>query len=132
MNPNRNPVGWFEIYVADMDRARSFYEAVFETKLEKLDAPGMEMWVFPIPAGGEGCQGELPGAAGALVRMEGKDPGCGGVIIYFSCLDCADEASRAARNGGSIQRDKFSIGPYGHIAFVMDTEGNLIGLHSMR
>ena len=30
---NRNAVGWFEIYVKDMDRARKFYEAVFGVKL---------------------------------------------------------------------------------------------------
>ena len=29
MNPN--PVRWFEIYVQDMDRARKFYETVFQT-----------------------------------------------------------------------------------------------------
>jgi uncharacterized protein len=29
-----NPVGWFEIYVQDMPRAKAFYEAVFQGKLE--------------------------------------------------------------------------------------------------
>jgi len=33
--------------------------------------------------------------------------------------------------GGSIKDDKMSIGQYGFIALVYDTEGNLIGLHSM-
>jgi len=37
-----NPVGWFEIYVQDMNRARRFYETVFQGKLEKLDSPGIE------------------------------------------------------------------------------------------
>lgn len=31
---NHNPVGWFEIYVQDMDRAKRFYELVFQVKLE--------------------------------------------------------------------------------------------------
>ena len=26
---NSNPVGWFEIYVQDMNRAKAFYESVF-------------------------------------------------------------------------------------------------------
>lgn len=30
---NRNVVGWFEIYVSDMARARAFYEAVFGQEL---------------------------------------------------------------------------------------------------
>ena len=29
-----NPVVWFEIPVEDLDRAKSFYEDVFEIKLE--------------------------------------------------------------------------------------------------
>ena len=33
--------------------------------------------------------------------------------------------------GGKIQREKMSIGEYGHIVLAIDTEGNLFGLHSM-
>jgi len=29
-------------------------------------------------------------------------------------------------------KDKFAIGKYGFIALVTDTEGNVIGLHSMK
>ena len=32
-----NPVGWFEIYVDDMERAKSFYQKVFQRELEKLN-----------------------------------------------------------------------------------------------
>ena len=123
-----NPVVWFEIYVADMARARRFYEAVFQGTLTKLDDPGgtSEMWAFPMSqeAGG--------GASGALVKMEGIAPGGGGTRVSFACDDCAVEASRVQAAGGSVARPKFSIGPFGHIAFVVDTEGNLIGLHSMQ
>jgi uncharacterized protein len=126
---NMNSVGWFEIYVKDMPRAKSFYEAVFDRKLEKLggaDASGIsEMWAF---AGNP----ENAGATGALVKMENGPAGVGGTIIYFVCDDCSREAARAVKNGGTIMKDKFSIGPYGHIALVHDTEGNLIGLHSMK
>jgi predicted enzyme related to lactoylglutathione lyase len=125
MNNERNAVGWFEIYVQDMDRARNFYEKTLEVKLEKQEMPEGEMWMFPMLH-------DKPGAPGALVKMEGKDSGVGGVIIYFSCADCALEARRAAENGGSIVREKFSIGDYGFIAFVNDTEGNMIGLHSIK
>ncbi len=63
--------------------------------------------------------------------MAGKDSGIGGVIIYFPGPDCAEVAARAVKNGGRIQTEKRSIGPHGFIAHVLDTEGNLIGLHSM-
>jgi predicted enzyme related to lactoylglutathione lyase len=125
MNPNRNPVGWFEIYVQDMERARAFYQNTFQVTLERLDSPEPELWTFPM-------QPEHPGCAGALVRMKDKDSGTGGTIVYFSCADCAVEAGRAVQNGGKTQKPKTSIGPYGFIALLYDTEGNMIGLHSMQ
>ena len=120
-----NPVGWFEIYVQDMSRAKTFYESVFAARLEKLESPGMEMWTFPM-------QPEGRGAAGALVKMEGNPSGGNSTVVYFMCDDCAVEAKRAAEKGGKIFKDKLSIGEHGFIALVTDTEGNMIGLHSMK
>ena len=125
MNTNRNPVGWFEIYVQDMGRAQQFYETVFEVKLERLPSPGIEMLAF-------GMQLDAPGCTGALVRMPGKESVDGGTIVYFSCGDCAVEAARAVAQGGRVFKEKFSIGEYGFIALVYDTEGNMIGLHSQK
>lgn len=120
-----NSVGWFEIYVQDMERARRFYEAVFSVRLERLESPGIEMWAFPM-------RPDQPGAPGALVRMEGFPSGGNSTIVYFTSSDCAAEASRAASSGGKIFKEKFSIGEYGFIALVLDTEGNMIGVHSLQ
>lgn len=119
-----NPVGWFEIYVQDMERAKAFYETVLEGKLEQIPGPDLEMWAFPMSEEGYG-------ASGALAKMEGCSSGGGGTLVYFKCEDCAVEAARAAENGGRIFKEKMSIGRYGFIALVFDTEGNMIGLHSM-
>ena len=120
-----NPIGWFEIYVDDMARAKKFYQDVFATQLEKLDSGDLDIWAFP---------GDINsyGAPGALVCMPGFSPGRNSVIIYFSCQDCAEQAARVKANGGKIEKEKFSIGPYGFIALAYDTEGNMIGLHSMQ
>ena len=122
-----NPVGWFEIYVQDMPRAKRFYEAVLQQKLEKLPtpAPDIEMWAFPMEMG-------RAGAPGALAKMTGVPSGGNSVLVYFNCDDCAVEAGRVAKAGGSIHKDKFSIGQYGHIALAIDTEGTMFGLHSMK
>jgi uncharacterized protein len=127
MNTNRNVVGWFELYVQDMDRAKAFYQKTFQVALEPLESPGLELWAFPNPMG----MG-TPGCPGALVKMPGKDSGVGGTVVYFSCADCAVEASRGVQNGGTVQKEKMSIGEYGFIALILDTEGNMIGLHSMQ
>jgi hypothetical protein len=122
-----NPIGWFEIYVQDLERARKFYETVFKTEFRKLNAPfpGIELLAFPMTQ-------ERYGATGALVKMEGVEPGGNSTIVYFICEDCAEEESRVAEAGGRIERPKMSIGEYGFISMVYDTEGNMIGLHSMQ
>jgi predicted enzyme related to lactoylglutathione lyase len=119
-----NPVGWFEIYVQDAERARTFYEAVFQITLERLPAPDLEMWAF-------GMDPDAPGSSGALVKMPGVPSG-GSTLVYFSCEDCAVEAGRVAGAGGKVHRDKMSIGQYGFVVLAVDTEGNMFGLHSMQ
>lgn len=121
----RNPVGWFEIYVQDMERARKFYETVLETQFEQLESPGVEMWAFPMSM-------ESSGSSGSLVKMPGIASGGNSILVYFSCADCAAEAGRVAKAGGRIQKEKFSIGQYGFVALALDTEGNMFGLHSMQ
>ncbi len=127
-----NPVVWFEIYVQDMQRARKFYEAVLDVKLEKMTAPTpdmtMEMWAFPSD---KATAQTTYGACGMLVKMEGFASPGGGTLVYFGCKDCATEIARTASNGGTVVQEKMSIGEHGFIALARDTEGNTIGFHSM-
>lgn len=120
-----NAVGWFEIYVQDMPRARKFYEATLALQLEQLEIPDIEMLAFPMHP-------DASGASGALVKMEGMPSGGNSVLVYFSCEDCAVEAGRVVDAGGKVFREKMSIGQYGFIALAHDTEGNMIGLHSIK
>lgn len=117
-----NPIVWCEIYVQDMDRAKSFYESVFQMTLEKLESPGMDMWAFPMAM-------DKVAASGALVKMEGVKSGGSGTIPYFHCDEVATELERVVAAGGQIQQPKTSIGQYGFMALIVDTEGNTIGLH---
>lgn len=122
-----NPIVWFEIYAQDLERAKKFYETVLATELRKLESPNpeMELWTFPM-------EDNKYGATGALVKMKGFAPEGGGTIVYFSCHDCAEEEARVEKAGGRIERSKTAIGEYGFISLVVDTEGNMIGLHSMQ
>lgn len=85
----------------------------------------MDMMAFPMESAGTG-------ASGALVMMAGFASGANSVLIYFMCEDCAFEAAEAAKAGGRLRKEKTSIGEYGFIALVVDTEGNMIDLHSMK
>jgi predicted enzyme related to lactoylglutathione lyase len=64
--------------------------------------------------------------------VPGFPSGANSVLVYFTCADCAVEAAKAARGGGRIEKKKFPIGQYGYISSVVDTEGNMIGRHSIR
>jgi hypothetical protein len=120
-----NPIGWFEIYVQDLPRAKRFYETVLGVTLNKLPSPIIEMWAFPQNF-------TSYGSSGALVRAEGIASGGNSTLVYFHSEDCAVEAGRVAAAGGRLLKERFSIGEFGFIALAFDTEGNLFGLHSMK
>ncbi|MCW8092556.1 VOC family protein [Alteromonas sp. ASW11-130] len=123
-----NPVGWFEIYVDDMERAKAFYQRVFDIEFEQISVPseeGLIMQSFPSKM-------ENYGAGGALVKMPEYPAGNNSILVYFSCEDCAVEESRVDGAGGEVLRSKMSIGEYGFIALFKDTEGNMLGLHSQQ
>jgi len=126
---HNNPVGWFEIYVADMNRAQAFYETVFTTSLEKMEMPAgkeeMVMLTFPMDM-------TSFGASGALVKMAGYGPASAGTIIYFTSEDCMTQESKVTLAGGEVIQPKHSLGEFGFMSLLKDSEGNVIGLHSMQ
>lgn len=124
---SKNPIGWFEIYVDDMSRAKAFYQNVLGVEFQSMSDPtddNVIMEGFPSNM-------EQYGSSGALVKMQGFSAGGNSTLVYFACDDCADEESRVAAAGGKVQKSKFSIGEYGFCALAVDTEGNMFGLHSM-
>ncbi len=69
---------------------------------------------------------------GALTKSAHAGLGVGGTIIYFGVEDCAVQQARVAEAGGVVVRPKFSIGEFGFVVLVQDTEGNMIGFNSMK
>ncbi|QDL55969.1 VOC family protein [Rhodoferax aquaticus] len=122
-----NAVGWFDIYVNDMNRAVSFYESVLKQKLEPIGDPTGETQMMSFPT-----DMSVYGAGGALVKSNYARPGVGGTLVYLSVEDCAVEESRVTSAGGKVIRPKFSIGEFGWVTLLEDTEGNMVGLSSMK
>jgi predicted enzyme related to lactoylglutathione lyase len=83
------------------------------------------MWAVPS------MQGEY-GVGGTLVKMDGVRSGGNSTLVYFGCDECSAEAGRIEGAGGTVQRERMSIGQYGYVVLALDTEGNMIGLHSTR
>ena len=124
-SPLLNPVAWFEIHVDNLDRAKSFYEAVFDRQLEALPSGDSTIRRLMLQA-----RPDEPKAGGALIKHPMKRPSTEGVLVCFSCADCAVPTKRAVEHGGRIYKSKTSIGPNGFIAIIGDSEGDAIGLHS--
>ena len=71
-------------------------------------------------------------ASGALVESTETKPGRQGATVYLNAgKDLAIPLAKVEKSGGKVLQEKTSIGPHGYIAYVEDTEGNRIGLHSM-
>jgi predicted enzyme related to lactoylglutathione lyase len=118
----KNANNWFEIPVTDLDRATRFYEAALGVELRREDFFGSPMSFFPS---------ERPGVGGALVSLPHMAPNPQGTLVYLNAngkLDaCLDRIGAA---GGAVIQPKTSIGQFGFIARIRDTENNVVGLHS--
>ena len=74
----KNPVGWFEIYVDDLERAKQFYEAVFNIQLSTLTPPSdempLQMLAFPSDMQSYGSSGALVAAVFEKYSFVKKNP----------------------------------------------------------
>jgi len=117
-----NMVGWFEIPVADMDRAKKFYDDVFQVDIKLQDFGGTKMGWFPADHG-------KPGASGSLIKNKDwyQPSERDGVLVYFNSMDVQEELDRIELNGGKIVQEKTQISPdIGYMAVFLDTEGGSV------
>jgi predicted enzyme related to lactoylglutathione lyase len=123
-----NMVGWFEIPVTDMDRAKKFYEEVFEIEVEIHPMNELVMGWFPFAE-------NKPGAAGSLMKHPDwyKPSASHGPLVYFSSENVQNELNRVEKAGGKVVQPKTLIKEdIGYMAVFVDSEGNRIALHSRK
>ena len=114
-------INWFELPVKDLARAQKFYETMLAIQLRFEVFNGVPTAVFPADSG----------VGGALVKDLRRKPTADGAVVYFNAEGKLDAClSRVDAAGGKVLSPKMSIGDPGHIALVLDTEGNEIGLHT--
>lgn len=120
-----NPVNWFEIPAKDLERAKKFYDTVFGLDTQYMEMPDSKMYMFA----GDPTN---PGSLGALYQSEGMEPASQGTTVYFSVEDVEPTLNKVEGAGGSIVFPKMSIGEFGFIGQIIDSEGNKIGVHSTK
>jgi predicted enzyme related to lactoylglutathione lyase len=113
----------FEIHAADPERAARFYETAFGWTLQHI--PAIDYWTIST--------GEGAGINGGLLRRRGEPPVKGQPVNAFVCtlgVDDLDASVQAGLDaGGSMALPRMAIPGVGYIAYLIDTEGNIFGLH---
>ena len=125
MTDKENSLNWFEISVADISRAKKFYETIFGIEMPEQEMMGMKMAFFPA----EDMNGKV---SGSLVQSQQHKPSADGAKIYLNGNpDLSNALSKIEAAGGKIVMPKTKISDeIGHMAFFIDSEGNAVALHS--
>jgi predicted enzyme related to lactoylglutathione lyase len=99
------------------------HSAVLGAPVKKEQFPGgMTIGILPHADGEVG---------GCLFTRDDQKPSDKGVLVYLNASGRLEVAIDAvAPNGGKVIQPKHPIGPYGHRALILDSEGNRIALHS--
>ena len=123
---HRNAVNWFEIPVADLDRAQRFYETLLDAPLRReAMGPDTTLAVFPYEKG--------TGIGGCLFAgAHAPSPSADGTVVYLDASPSLDAVlARVAAAGGRIVVPRTEL-PAGMGAFaqIVDSEGSRVGLHA--
>ncbi len=119
---HNNTFCWVDIPVLDLDRAISFYSAVIGAPIEKFSEHGFEFGLLPHTENN---------VSGCLCVMEDRKPSQNGPLVYLNAEGRLDKAiAEVEKQGCKVISAKQQIGPYGHRAIILDTEGNAIALYS--
>jgi uncharacterized protein len=123
----QHSINWFEIPVADLSRAMTFYAAMTGTSLrrEAFGAPGEEMAIFEVET--------QEGITGCLLCSPDAQPAQNGTTVYLSAEPSVDAwLARVEPAGGRILTPKTALPPgMGFFAHILDSEGNRVGLHAL-
>ena len=130
MNIPTHAINWFEIPVADFDRAKKFYETLFNYQMpeNQMGPARMGFLLYDFQNGGRG---------GAIVHNPGfYSPNTNGTLVYLNCEpDLSIVLMKVNSAGGKVLMEKKSVGQedqhLGYWALIEDTEGNRVALHSM-
>ena len=125
LSANTNALNWFEIPMTDFERAKKFYETIFDIEMTPLNMMGYEMLMFPS---------QSPKIGGALVKSPDHEPSTKGALIYLNANpDLQLVLDKVEKAGGKILSPKTFIDEEtGSMAFIIDSEGNIVGLHSTK
>lgn len=118
-------ISFFEIPCIDFRRAITFYETIFDTKLDVFECDSEKMAFFSDDTA-KNC--------GAISWAENFKPSGAGVLVSLCCENMNKTLDLIIRNGGKIQIPKTAIEceDRGYFSVFIDSEGNRLGLWSAK
>jgi len=114
----------FEIHASDPARAEAFYKDVFGWEFAKWDGP-MAYWLVRTGT-------DSPGIDGGMIERKGPPPADGAAVNGYVCTvgvsSIETYLTRAIEHGATLAVPKMATPGIGWLAYVKDTEGNLLGM----
>lgn len=125
MDGQSNALNWFEIPVADLERAKKFYETIFDMEMRKMEVGENLLYVFPTSA-------EPSSVSGAIIKDENAISSMDGITMYLNANPSIDAViARIEDAGGKILIPKQQVSPeVGFVAYFNDSEGNRLAIHA--
>lgn len=115
----------FEIHADQPVRAIEFYRKLFGWTIEPWGPPGTYWLVTTGPDSERGING-------GIVPRRGGRPVDGAAVNAYTCTVAVDDVdvslTVALGSGGVLALPKMAIPGVGWLAYVKDTEGNILGL----
>lgn len=119
-----NRVVHFEVHADDPERAIAFYVGAFDWSVQQMGTE--QYWLAHTTEGPE------RGIDGAIFPRRGPRPPIGapivGAVITVQVDDVDSAIERCVAHGGDLALDKVAIPGVGTVAYVHDTEANVVGV----
>lgn len=122
-----NAITWFEIPVVDFERAKKFYSTIYDYQMPDTMVGSVRMGFLLY-------EQQIGRVGGAICFGAAYSPSQQGTLPYLNGgSDLTTVLDRVEKAGGKIVVPKTFIAPeHGYFAKFIDTEGNLIALHSRK
>ena len=120
----KNLVAFFEIPSLDFKKTVSFYEEIFDVKLQIMECESEKMAFFTDE--NSKCYGAISYCP-SLIQPSDK-----GVLLSLNCKDIDKTFEKIISLGGKvvIKKTKIECDDMGYFGTFIDCEGNKIGLYS--
>jgi len=106
-----------EIPAANVEAAGTFYQELFNWKLQHVPEMNYTMW-----EAGDGSGGGFPAVS--------EEAPAGKVLVYIHSDDIEADLKRVEELGGKVIHAKAEIPQTGWYAFFQDPTGNVLGLYT--